>query len=510
MIRFPEGTGPSRPLWSPRSPLSFDALDRDVNADVVVIGAGLTGASAAYWLAKAGRRVALLDAGAIGGSETSRTTAHLTVALDPGYAELEKLHGAEKTRLAADSHRTAIDLLEAVCREERIDCGFERVDGYLCLAPGHPPRALDEEAAALERAGIEVGRAPRADAPYETGPCLRYPRQAQFHPMRYLEGLVRCLLRDKAQIFTDTHVQRIFDDGSVETREGHRVRARAVVVATHSPIKNVLFFVKEAAYRTYALSFAVPKGAVPRALLWDTGDPYHYVRVHADEGRDHLIVGGEDHKTGQAADYAKPFEELERWARVRYRDAGKVEHRWSGQVIEPVDGLGFIGRSPYHKDRLFIATGYSGNGMTYSTLAGVILKDLVLKRRNPWAELYDPSRKNVRSTMVFLEENLNVFQRFAGDRVRSGETKRAEDLRPGEGAVLRAGRRKVAAFRDEGGQLHACSAICPHLGCIVQWNGAEKSFDCPCHGSRFTPTGEAITGPAVKDLRKLSHVHINK
>jgi nitrite reductase/ring-hydroxylating ferredoxin subunit len=285
----------------------------------------------------------------------------------------------------------------------------------------------------------------------------------------------------------------------VSTDRGPTVRARAVIVATNAPVTSrVGLPIKQAAYRSYVVATRVPRGSVAPALYWDTGDPYHYVRIHPGEGGfDYLIVGGEDHKTGQESDGAERYGRLEEWTRSRF-PTGPVEARWSGQIMETIDGLAYIGR--YGGESLFVATGDSGHGMTHGTIAGMILRDLVLGRDNPWAELYSPSRLRVRALKELARETLNFVPRY-GLWLTPGETRSADDLPRGGGAVLRSGLRKIACYRDADGRLHARSAVCPHLGCLVAWNGAEKTWDCPCHGSRFAATGEVVNGPANRDLQ---------
>jgi nitrite reductase/ring-hydroxylating ferredoxin subunit len=286
------------------------------------------------------------------------------------------------------------------------------------------------------------------------------------------------------------------------------VTARAVVVATNTPVNDrVAIHTKQAPYRTYVVGARVPRGSVPDILLWDTPDPYHYVRLQrgsrgegGDEsgGSDVLIVGGEDHKTGQANDADERFSRLEAWTRERFPQVESFVYRWSGQVMEPVDGMAFIGRNPLDSDNVYIATGDSGNGMTHGTIAGILLTDLIQGRENRWAELYDPSRKplSLSAAKDFAEENLNVAVQYT-DHVTPGEVSDESEIRAGEGAVIRRGLSKVACYRDESGALHERSAVCTHLGCVVQWNSGEKSWDCPCHGSRFHRTdGHVVNGPA--------------
>jgi Rieske Fe-S protein len=267
---------------------------------------------------------------------------------------------------------------------------------------------------------------------------------------------------------------------------------------------RVAIHTKQAPYLTYVIGAPVPRGSVARGLYWDTPDPYHYVRLQRSEaeGDEVLIVGGEDHKTGQADDQAERHARLEAWARDRFPMMRDVRFRWSGQVMETIDGLAFIGRNPRDEPNVFIVTGDSGMGMTHGTVAGILLTELILGREHPWATLYDPSRETLGAAGEFARENLNVARQY-GDWLTGGDVGSAEEIRPGTGAVVRRGLTKVAAYRDEQGALHECSAVCPHLGCIVAWNDAEKTWDCPCHGSRFDRLGKVMSGPANRDLVRI-------
>jgi glycine/D-amino acid oxidase-like deaminating enzyme/nitrite reductase/ring-hydroxylating ferredoxin subunit len=427
-------------------------------------------------------------------------------ALDDMYAKIARLHGEEGARLAADSHTKAIDQIETIVGTEQLACRFERVDGYLFVPPGDDPSVLDEELEAAHGAGLvavsKVARAPLAS--FDTGACLHYPRQAQFHPLEYLVGLARTVESRGGRICTGTRAHGI-DGGKrarVTTSDGHVVRARNIVVATNTPVNDrVTMHTKQAAYRTYVVGMRVPRGAVTRALFWDTADPYHYVRV-ADgaDGDEILIVGGEDHKTGQEeADPRERFDRLVAWTRARFPAGDTPVCAWSGQVMEPVDALAFIGRNPGDDPNVYIATGDSGNGMTHGTIAGMLLTDLILDRENPWATLYDPSRITLRAAGEFAKENVNVAIQY-GDLVTGGDIASVDDLAPGTGGVLRRGLKKIAVYREPAGALVERSALCPHLGCVVQWNGVEQTWDCPCHGSRFDAHGKVLNGPALTDL----------
>jgi len=499
-------SGQRTPVWTAHRELPDPGpLTTDLRVDVCVIGAGIAGLSTAYTLARQGVSVAVLDRGRVGRGETVRTTAHLASALDDRFYELERLFGRDGARLAAESHAASIDRIEEIARTEGIDCGFERLDGYLFAPPGGSQEELDDELEAARRAGLFVERVPRAPLPhYDTGPCLRFANQAQFDPISYLEGLVRAIQSDRGRIFTRTAAVQVEGgcEARVTTEAGPVVTARAAVVATNSPILDDLIpDIQQAAYRTYAIAARIPAGSIPRALYWDTVDPYHYVRLTRDNGDgDLLLVGGEDHRTGQEDNAAERFGWLESWARERFL-IQNVEHRWSGQVLEPTDGLAFLGPPPTGAANLFIATGDSGHGMTHGTLAGMILGDLVLGRDNRWASLYSPRRLRWATTGDFVRENANIVAQYV-DWVTPAEVSSTDEIAPGRGALLRRGLTKMAVYRDESGELHERSAICPHLGCIVAWNPAERTWDCPCHGSRFDPQGRVLNGPTKRGLSR--------
>jgi glycine/D-amino acid oxidase-like deaminating enzyme/nitrite reductase/ring-hydroxylating ferredoxin subunit len=503
------GSPKHQPVWEATAKLpQFGPLQESLEADVCIVGAGISGLSTAYFLTQEGLSVVVLDEGEVAGGMTGVTTAHLTHALDDRYFEIERLHGAEGARRAAESHTAAIDRIEAVVKKEKISCSFSRLDGYLFLAPGEKEEVLDRELEAARRAGLaEVSKLDRLPLrSISPGPCLRFPNQGQFHPLKYLAGVARAIERDGGRIFTHSRAEAIEGGSPARVTCGRRhVTSRAVVVATNSPVNDrMVLHTKQAPYMTYVIAGRVPHGSVPHALYWDTLDPYHYVRFLEGTGTakgksDVLIVGGEDHKTGQADDADERYARLEAWARERFPKLARIERTWAGQVMETIDGLAFLGRNPWDEDNVFVATGDSGMGMTHGTIAGILLTDLIVGRENPWATLYDPSRKPLRAAKDFLSENLNVAAQYA-DWLTGGDTGSEDEIAPDSGAVLRRGLAKVALYRDQKGKLHERSAVCPHLGCVVQWNSNDKTWDCPCHGSRFDKLGKVINGPANRDL----------
>ncbi|HET8947719.1 MAG TPA: FAD-dependent oxidoreductase [Candidatus Polarisedimenticolia bacterium] len=473
--------GQSLSVWMDDTTMMPETAPLEANrrVEVCVVGGGIAGLTTAYLLGREGRKVLLLDDGRLAGGQTQRTTAHLSNVIDDGYASIERIHGKDGARLAAESHTAAILKIEAIVQEERIDADFERLDGYLFLKAGGEPRCLQRELEAARRAGLDVETVARAPmAAYDTGPALRFRGQAQFHPLKYLSGLARAIVRDGGQIHTGTKVSGVTGGPlvRVRTEAGPVVVADAAVVATNTPFNDrVAIHTKQAGYMTYAIAATVPAGSVAKALYWDTEDPYHYVRLQRlrsgsdphEASRELLIIGGEDHKTGQV-DHARPrYDRLEAWARERFPMIREVVYRWSGQVRETIDGLGFIGKNPLD-DGVYIATGDSGMGMTHGTLAGILLTDLLQGRRNRWSALYAPSRRKAGAVGGFLQENLNVARQYFNYLRR----------RPNE----------------------TLSLACPHLGCLVNWNDAENTWDCPCHGSRFDRRGRVICGPANEDL----------
>jgi glycine/D-amino acid oxidase-like deaminating enzyme/nitrite reductase/ring-hydroxylating ferredoxin subunit len=507
MSKTPETSGQTTSVWMNESVPTPPALTTGAHAEVCIVGAGIAGMTVAYCLIKEGKSVIVLDDRQPGGGMTQRTTAHLSNEIDDTYVEIERLHGRSGAQLAAQSHMAAIDWIEKTQAHEQIDCEFMRLPGYLFAPSPDANEEIEDEWQAVQRAGLsEVVRLDSLPGKlFPTGRCLRFPRQGQFHPLKYLSGLTKAVQERGGRLFSGAHVVTIQGGkrAYAETSQGCIVTADAVVVATNTPINNMVgIHTKQAPYITYVIGAAIPAGSIEPALYWDTLDPYHYVRLQRGASqageRDLLIVGGEDHKAGQADDGEARYARLEAWARERF-PIQEVTFHWSGQVMETVDGLGFIGRNPGDDDNVYIATGDSGMGMTHGTIAGLLITDLIMGRPSPWASLYDPSRQPVRAAGDFLRENLNVAKQYA-DWVTKGDVETEQEIAKDSGAVLREGLTKIAAYRDEQGVLHKCSAVCPHLKCIVAWNHSEKTWDCPCHGSRFDRMGKVLNGPALSDL----------
>jgi glycine/D-amino acid oxidase-like deaminating enzyme/nitrite reductase/ring-hydroxylating ferredoxin subunit len=491
----------------------YPPLQQELVADVAVVGAGITGLTAALLLAREGLRVAVIEAGRVGGDVSGLTTAHLTAAIDSRYSQLIGDFGLRGAQLAAQSSVAAIERIAEFVAELRIDCDFERVPGYLYTESADEVEELLRERDAARRAGLRVEGRAQAPLPFATQGAIVFDNQAQFNPTPYLQGLARAIVAAGGMVFERSRVIA-FDEGratgqaQVRTAAGG-VRAAAVILATHAPIHDptllpdlLLVQSKLSPYRSYVLAARLRDQAPPRGLFWDTEDPYHYIRGARDRQGPLLIVGGEDHRTGEEPDTAARFEALEEYLRERFAVA-EIAYRWSSQWYEPADGLPYIGKTPLPAP-VWIATGYSGNGMTFGTVAGMLLADAVRGRANRWAELYAANRvKPLAAGASLIAEGAKIIQHFVGDRAPGAELRSLGSVAPGEGVVARIGGEQVAVYRDEQGQLHTMSAVCTHARCIVGWNPSEQSWDCPCHGGRYSATGEVLNGPPVKRLERL-------
>lgn len=474
---------------------------RDVETEVLIVGGGITGLTAALLLASEGRRVVLVEARRLGDGVSCRSTTHLTQAIDTRYFQIESDFGKEGAGLVAQSNRVAIEKVATIASEYAPDCGFVRRPGILFTERQDHVEMLDRELTAARRAGIGVERLARAPLPFENRGGVLFPNQAQMHVMRYLAGVASAAEEAGAKIHEGSRVLAI-DDGApcrVHLENGTTVRARHVFVATHAPLNRVFLQTKIAAYRSYVL--AIPGVKLEPGLFWDTVDPYHYFSSYAVDGIDWLVVGGADHRTGTTTDTISPFTELGDWTRERLA-AAVAGYRWSAQVEEPVDGLPFIGRNSADTN-VFVATGFSGNGTTFGTIAAMMMADHVAGRTSPWAELYRATRvKPAASAGTYLKENIEFPIHLIGDYLQPPEAKSLDEIAPGEGKTVRVKGHRLAVYREPDGKLHAVSSVCTHLGCLVAFNPSARSWDCPCHGSRFSVDGEILDGPATRALEK--------
>jgi glycine/D-amino acid oxidase-like deaminating enzyme/nitrite reductase/ring-hydroxylating ferredoxin subunit len=412
---------------------------------------------------------------------------------------LEQKFGALAARLVANSTRDAIEQIARLTETTGLPCGFERLPGYLFAERTDQVEELELELEAALRAGIPVELA-SPPLPFPVRGALRFLNQAQLHPRAYLVPLAQGIVGEGSHVFEGTRVLAV-DEGEpcrLHTDLGVTVTADRVILATHAPLNQLLLQTKLAHYRSYVV--AGPVRHSPYGLFWDLDDPYHYIRSHRIGDQFYLLIGGEDHRTGQEQQTDAKFEKLAEYAR-RF-DVNTITHRWSAQVIEPVDGLPFIGRNA-GAERIFVATGFSGDGMTFGTLAAMILTDLCRGTPNPYAELYQATRvKPLASIASYLQENVDFPLHLLSDTIRPPDVASVDAIERGDGKIVRVRGERLAVYRDAQGDLHAVSPVCTHLGCHVAFNVSEKSWDCPCHGSRFDIDGTVINAPAVNNLRR--------
>jgi glycine/D-amino acid oxidase-like deaminating enzyme/nitrite reductase/ring-hydroxylating ferredoxin subunit len=501
------GSHNNAPYWVDSASMPrFPHLEDDLTADVLIVGGGITGLTAAYLLARAGRSVAVLERERLGSMDSGHTSAHLTAVTDLGLTALEQRFGRDHAQATWDAGFAAIAEIDAIVREEKIACEFSWVPGYLYSASeGGDTRdvaGLREDAALAIALGFDASFV--EDIPGVQRPGIRFDHQAKFHVRKYLAGLTRAIVALGGRCFEHTTVEEFTERPLGAKANGRTITADYIIVATHTPLwgntphgRAKWLETNLALYSSYVIAGRAAKGAMPEALFWSTAHPYGYLRVDQHRDYDLVIYGGEDHKTGQETDTGACYQRLEQ-ALTLLVPSIELTHRWSGQVIETSDGLPFLGETA---DRQFVATGFSGNGMTFGTLGAMMACDRVMGRLNPWRDLFAPDRPFLkRGLWDYLRENKDYPYYRIRDQFAGAATRSLRSVRRGHGAVVDLHGQKVAAFRDETGKTTLRSAVCTHAGCLVGWNDAERTWDCPCHGSRFKPNGDVLAGPAQSAL----------
>jgi glycine/D-amino acid oxidase-like deaminating enzyme/nitrite reductase/ring-hydroxylating ferredoxin subunit len=509
--------GLRRTVWEQQDQKpQYPKLESEVSADVVIVGAGISGLSIAYNLLKTGKSVIVLESRVVGAGMTGRNTAHIMPWFDDYYHLVEKLHGFPKTKQVANSYLAAIDFIEETVKSESIECGFERVDGYLYPHDDSDDTAtrLQKEFDVCKRLGLDVEFVNLENDPStgSVGRALKFANAGQFNPIKYVNGLAKAVTSKGGKLYETTKVRK-FDNNDVTTADGIKVKAGAVVMATYTPLhRDQLIHTFQQPEYYYAIGLKIPKGSVKKALWWDTESPYHNVRIEEREEHDILIVGGEDHNAGKKfEDYTDAYSSLEKWAKKRWTSAGDVLYKWTGQVYKPVGFVPLIGpdplanvTSPVLAYDQYVSTGDSGQGMTSGTIAGLLITDLITGKPNPWAEIYSPKRGAPTTKETVAGTGVRLWNTYEGIKdllpFVGADSVDIEDLAPCGGCVVQSGISKVAVYKDEHGQVHKYSAVCPHLGCVVKWNPIDGVFNCPCHGSIFDHKGTVINGPANVDL----------
>ncbi len=483
---------------------SYPPVSGDEACDVLIVGAGIAGVTCAYFLAKAGKKVVVIDRERMAMSETGHTTAHLQAVDDARLTDLVDRFGKEGAKNVWDGHHEAVRTIEQIAHDERISCDLERLPAFLYSPLFEDMDMLRKEMRLAREIGYAAHWADPQDVPFPCVAAVRFPDQGKFHPRKYLLGLTKSAERLGVKFFEGTEAIEVKggDEVEVKTREGHSLRAKWLISASNVPWNApISFHTKLTSYRTYAVGVRVPRGIFGDALYWDTLNPYHYTRVEHEGDLDLVILGGEDHKLADDEDTDRHWDNLVAHMREVTPDV-KLASKWSGEVIETDDNLPLIGRTPGRGENELMISGDSGTGMTHGTLGALMLAEHILGRGTPWDELYDPARltTGLKARTAAAIEGVSNVKALAKQILKPGEIESVDELAPGQGGILRRGLERVAVARQKDGSIRAVSGKCTHAGCTVGWNHGEQSWDCPCHGGRFALDGDVLHGPPVEPL----------
>lgn len=487
---------------------NFPTFTGKLEVDVAIIGGGMTGITSAQLLSRQGLKVAVFESGKIGESNTGNSTGNLYCTLDKVLSQLTNKYDHEVIKWVIRSRRDAIDLIEKNVQEFEIDCDFKRVPWHHYSAVPEADKKIEDEFKIAQELGLDILHTNLLETPYPARKAVLVKHQAQFNPLRYIQGLARAIQNDHCFIFENSKVESIQeekDHSVLQTQKGN-ITARYVIHATHTPKGFMSVQALLGPYREYGIACKVRGKQHPEGIYWGYYQESEIVstRFYERDGEKFLIVVGEPHKVGQG-DSHHHIKILENFA-ARHFDIEEITHRWGGQHYKPADFLPYIGPR-HHGSKTFIATGMSTDGLTYGTVAAMLMTDLIQGKETPYAGIYDPARFTpIKSAPKFLKENINVFGQYVKDYFLKKDHGPLAEIAPGEGKVLIHDGEKWAVYKNENDELQVCSAICTHLGCVVHWNNAETSWDCPCHGSRFATNGEVLEGPALKALAKVELV----
>lgn len=473
--------------------------------DCIIIGAGITGITAALILRDSGKKVIILDAHNSGYGTTGGTSAHINTFADTTYKETESAFGEDSAKLFAGAVNSGFKIIQKNIDTYNIQCDFEVKPGYVYAEDEDQVKQLEDLYEGTVNVNVPISYVDKIPVPIPFKKAVLLPGQAQFHPLKYIQALLKEYITAGGIIVGDTKIEDIkTEDGIHSAIAGNKIyKSRNIIYATHIPPGINVFSFRCAPYRSYVLAVKLKDESYPKALVYDMRDPYHYFRTHIIDGQELLLIGGNDHKTGHD-DPEKAFDDLEKYSRKHF-NISSVKYKWSSQYYIPVDGLPYVGQIPFFAEGIYCATGYNGNGMMLGSISAELLADKILGKQHPYAELFSTSRiKPIDGFTEFVKENADVVYHFVADRLSVQETDSLKRLKPGTGKVVKLDGRKVAAYRDEQGDIHALNPVCTHAACIVNWNAEEKSWDCPCHGARYDIEGRVLNGPAERDLVKIN------
>jgi glycine/D-amino acid oxidase-like deaminating enzyme/nitrite reductase/ring-hydroxylating ferredoxin subunit len=490
-------------LWQDKMPdyQTKTALDSNRTYDALIVGGGITGIATALQLQKSGGSCVVAEAHNLCFGTTGGTTAHLNNFFDTTYDQVQSNFGEDGAQLLAAAASRSVELFKSNIEQYRIDCGYEGKDGYVYAQDKKQTEQLEKMYDASKKLGLDLNYTDRIPVPMEFEKAIVYHEQAQLHPSRYVYALATAFEEAGGVILENCPVEGFKGDAvlEIETTAGI-IKAKNLIWATHIPPGINLLHFRCAPYRSYAMAVTLKNEAYPDGLAYDMYDPYHYYRTQDVDGKKYLIAGGEDHKTAHEENTGACFQKLEAHIREHF-EVEEVAFKWSSQYFEPADGLAYIGHLPGNPDNVFVATGYGGNGITYSHIAAITLTDLVTTGQSEYAKLFSPDRlKPVAGFANFVKENADVVKEFIGKRLSKEKLESLVELAPGEAKVVKYEGKTIALYKDDNGQLHAVNPTCTHAKCTVAWNTAEKSWDCPCHGARYDEDGAVLTGPARKGL----------
>lgn len=477
------------------------------NFDVLIAGGGITGLATALLLQKRGKKCVIAEAHTIGFGTTGGTTAHLNTFFDTPYHVVERDFGEENAMLLAQAAKEALTLIKNNIRDHGIECDFEEKAGYIFTTERDQEGELDMLVGSAKKVGLPIDYINDSPfpVPYTKIACIR--EQAQFHPVEYIFGLAKAFEEAGGVIVTDCRVTEIEENDTItiKTTKGD-ISAANLIWATHIPTGVNLLHFRAAPYRSYVLGLTLNDNNYPQDLGYDMLDPYHYYRTHTIDGQQYLIAGGEDHKTAHEENTEESFRKLHSYVRKHF-DIKEVAFKWSSQYFEPADGLAYIGHLPGNGDNVWVATGFGGNGMPYSHIAAITLSEILLEGDSKYRELFNPNRvKPMAGFSNFVKEAADVVKNFVSGKFSAEKLKEFTGLAAGEAKVVKYEGEKIAMYKDEQHNIHAVNPTCTHVHCTVSWNSAEKSWDCPCHGARYSCTGEVLTGPATKNLEVIDLV----
>lgn len=501
-ISYHKQTEQNIPYWlDSTSRPEFPGLTEDIEVDVAIVGGGMVGITCAYLLGQEKVTTAIIEADRILRGTTGHTTAKITSQHSLIYAQLHKKMGAEKACQYAEANETAIHTIRNIIKENDIQCDFMEMPAYVYTQSDRYVQDIEDEVRAACSLGIKAEFTEELHLPFAVKAAVRFHDQAQFHPLKYLDVLTKKATDRGARLFEQTRAMNIGREGSdrylILTHSGRRVRANQVIIATHFPFYDGggFYFARLYVSRSYALG-VIMEDQLPWGMYISAEEPVRSLRTQPYREGELVLVGGDSHKTGQDDDTRKHYQNLARWARETFR-VTDIPYQWSTQDCMTLDLIPYVGRLTRSEPGIYVATGFNKWGMTNSTASALILRDLIIKGDNPWTEVYDPSRFPDLGELVV--QNADVAKQYVTGKISM--SLRESEIDAGDGKKIRWQGEKAGAYRDGDNQLHRMDITCTHMGCELGWNNAERTWDCPCHGSRFTPEGAILEGPALNHLK---------